>query len=88
MNELSFIDIIFNASLLVQIIMLLLLSISLFSWTLIFGKDRYLRKVRRAANQFEDEFLKGKDLTALYNRITSSQKMAVGMESIFITGYA
>jgi len=88
MNELSFIDIIINASLLVQMVMLLLLLISLFSWTLIFSKSRYLRKMRRSAKLFEDEFWKGKDLTALYNRITSRQKNAMGMESIFITGYA
>lgn len=87
MAELSFVQLILNASLLVQMVMLLLVLISLFSWTLIIYKSRYLKKARRTANEFEDTFWKSRDLNALYNRITGSDKKSLGMEIIFTAGY-
>ncbi len=87
MTELSFIQLVLEASLLVQMVMLLLLLISLYSWTLILRKSRYLKKARRAANHFEDRFWKGRDLNSLYDRITGAEDEPTGMENIFITGY-
>lgn len=87
LNDLYFIKLVMNASLLVQIVMALLLIISLYAWTLIFRKSFSLRKARRSANDFENHFWKGKDLQALYNRITSYGDELSGMESIFIAGY-
>jgi biopolymer transport protein TolQ len=86
MSELSFVQLMLKASPLVQAVMALLFLISLFSWTLIFRKSRYLKKVRKIADQFEDDFWKGKDLNSLFNRISAS-KAIVGVENIFISGY-
>ncbi|RKZ52627.1 MAG: protein TolQ [Candidatus Parabeggiatoa sp. nov. 2] len=85
--DLSFVQLVLEASLLVQMVMLLLLLISIFSWTLILRKSRYLKKVRKAADNFEDNFWKFKDLNALYNRICSYDDEPKGMESIFTAGY-
>jgi len=87
MNELSFIQLILNASLLVQIVMLLLISISIFSWMLIFNKGRALKKARRVANRFEDLFWNDKDLNSLYNNVNIEGNEPVGIESIFTAGY-
>lgn len=87
MSNLSFIELILHASLLVQMVMLLLLLISIYSWTLILRKSRYLKKSRQAADDFEERFWKGKDLNALYNRINHSTDDPKGMEGIFISGY-
>jgi biopolymer transport protein TolQ len=87
MTELSIYQLIEHASLLVQMVMLLLLLISIYSWTLIFRKSRSLQKSRRLANDFEDRFWKGKDLRGLYNRISSQEKEPKGIENIFILGY-
>ena len=87
MSNLSFVELILHASLLVQMVMLLLLLISIYSWTLILRKSRYLKKARRAADDFEERFWKGKDLNALYNRINHSTDHPRGMEGIFISGY-
>jgi len=87
MTDLSFIQLIQNASLLVQMVMLLLILISLYSWTLILRKSRNLNKSRKIATEFEDRFWKGKDLNALYNRISSNEAEPRGLESIFVSGY-
>ncbi|MCK5718327.1 MAG: protein TolQ [Thiomargarita sp.] len=87
MNELSFIKLILEASLIVQIIMALLLLISVYSWSLIFLKSRVIKKAQLAANQFEKHFWQGKDLNGLYNRINSHNQEAFGMANIFTTGY-
>ncbi|MDM8565025.1 protein TolQ [Candidatus Halobeggiatoa sp. HSG11] len=86
MNELSLIKLILEASLLVQMVMLLLLFISLYSWTLIFYKSRYLKNIHNTVNDFEELFWRSKDLHILYNHIRSNQ--AVGIEKIFVAGYA
>ncbi len=87
MTELSIYQLVQNASLLVQMVMLLLLLISLYSWTLIFRKSRSLQKSHRIANDFEERFWKGKDLRGLYNRISSQEKEPKGIENIFVLGY-
>jgi len=86
-SDLSLLQLILNASLLVQMVMLLLLLISLYSWTLILRKSRFLKRARRNADDFEDRFWKGKDLNALYNRICSYEDEPSGMEGIFTAGY-
>ena len=87
MKELSLIQLVLHASLLVQLVMLLLLFISIYSWTLIFRKNYFLRRSRRTADDFEDRFWKGKDLNALYNRISSQETDPKGLENIFVSGY-
>ncbi|MDM8568076.1 protein TolQ [Thiotrichales bacterium HSG1] len=86
MNELSLIKLILDASLLVQMVMLLLLFISLYSWTLIFYKSNYLKNVHKTVNNFEELFWKSKDLNVLYRHIRSNK--IVGIEKIFMAGYA
>jgi biopolymer transport protein TolQ len=87
MANLSLIQLVLDASLLVQMVMLLLLLISIYSWSLILRKGRYLKKARRAADDFEDRFWKGKDLNALYSRVCSTNDEPTGMEGIFTSGY-
>lgn len=87
MNELSLVQLVQNASILVQLVMLFLLTISIYSWTLIFRKSRFLKKARKAAKEFEDSFWKFKDLNGLYNRICSYDDEPKGMENIFTSGY-
>jgi len=85
--ESSFVQLILNASLLVQIVMSLLIIISLYSWTLILRKSRELSKARRIANDFEQRFWHSKDFLNLYNHINSYEEGPMGMETIFVSGY-
>ncbi len=87
MTDLSFVQLVLNASLPVQMVLLLLLLISIYSWTLIFSKSRHLQKNRRAANDFEEQFWKDKDLNALHNQIRNYEDKQIGMANIFTAGY-
>lgn len=88
MTDLSFfLEIITKASLVVQVVMGILLLISVYSWTLILYKSFTLGRARRAANAFENQFWKGKDLNALYSQTVSSGRKLKGMENIFTVGY-
>jgi biopolymer transport protein TolQ len=75
-----------NASLIVQFILLLLLGVSLMSWTLIFRKSSLLKRANKQADDFEDRFWSGGELNALYTQIGRRQP-ASGMELIFQAGF-
>ena len=85
--DLSLMDLVFDASLLVQLVMLLLLAASIVSWTMIFQKRIRMHRARRSANKFEDQFWSGKDLVSIYNRINDPKHEATGMEVIFLSGF-
>ncbi len=83
----SFSHLILGASTVVQLVMLILLLISLASWTVIFKKRLGLTQARKEADAFEDDFWSGIDLAALYTRISRREEGASGMEAIFLAGF-
>jgi len=85
--DLSILSLITNASVLVQLVMLLLLIASLFSWNVIFQKRRMLAKARSDADEFEDKFWSGGDLSSLYSQVTSGRHGNAGMAIIFEAGF-
>ncbi len=74
-----------NASMLVQFILLLLLLVSLMSWTMIISKHRELRADRREMDAFEQRFWSGGDLETLYRELDPSSLS--GAAAIFAAGY-
>jgi biopolymer transport protein TolQ len=86
-TDLSILSLITNASVLVQIVLLLLLIASLFSWNVIFQKRRMLAKARVAAEEFEDKFWSGGDLSSLYNAVSSGHFGQSSMATIFEAGF-
>jgi biopolymer transport protein TolQ len=85
--DLSIINLIMDASLLVKLVMLVLVLASLWSWTIIFSKRFAMRRARRAADSFEDRLCSGDDLSTLYSRITGRGHEPSGMERIFEVGF-
>lgn len=85
--DLSIIELILNASIIVKLVMLTLLLASLTSWAMIFKKRSILNKARRDADRFEDGFWSAEDLTPLYNKISSKRNSTSGMERIFESGF-
>ena len=85
-SDLSIITLITHASLLVQLVMLLLLLVSVFSWTVIFSKWKTLKQARQATTSFEDRFWSGGDLNRLYEQVNSSGENS-GLERIFTAGF-
>ncbi|VAW88198.1 Tol-Pal system protein TolQ [hydrothermal vent metagenome] len=85
-TDMSFVHLITQASVLVQLVMLLLLLASVMSWFIIFQKGRLIRGAQKEAKQFEDQFWSGKDVTQLYKQICANSKNS-GMAAIFEMGY-
>ncbi len=85
--DLSFLSLIASASLIVQLVMLLLLTASFMSWLFIFQKQFSLRLAARQADEFEKEFWSGGDLNALFQSLTSGHVVPRGMEKIFEAGF-
>ena len=86
-ESLSILDLILHASLLVQLVMLILVIASLISWTVIFTKSATLKKLRKEADDFEADFWSGGELNGLYRRCAETGVEPVGMTGIFVAGY-
>ncbi len=87
-NEtLSILQLVLQASLLVQLVMLILVATSLVSWTVIFTKANSLKKLRREADDFEADFWSGGELNSLYRRCTEGGVEPIGMTGVFVSGY-
>ena len=88
MNEpLSILDLVLNASIVVQCVMAILIMASLVSWVMIFQRGFGLATIRRESIEFENEFWSGKDLRKIYLEIEASERHPVGMEFIFVAGF-
>ena len=85
--DMSFFHLISGASLVVQLVMLLLLTVSMVSWTMIFRRRSVLQQARIAADEFEDRFWSGGDLATLFREVTKQSERAIGMAGIFQSGF-
>ena len=65
-NELRDFDLLSNASLPVQIILLILVVASVLSWVLIFEKFFTLSKATKNSHEIEDQFWEGESVEKLY----------------------
>jgi biopolymer transport protein TolQ len=87
-SELSIVAMVANASLLVQFVMLLLLAVSLASWTAIFRKWFQIREARQATDSFEGDFWKDRDLGALFQQVRDGTRESGSLARIFESGMA
>lgn len=86
-EQLSILELILNASLLVQGVMGLLVLASLTSWFMIFQRGFALSAIRRDSANFENEFWSGKDLRKIYLELDTEHHNPEGMEQIFVAGF-
>lgn len=89
-EQLSLLDLVLNASVVVQLVMLLLLLASIISWYMIVQRVIYFRDSREDMLAFEEQFWSGIDLAELYregNERASDGGVILGMESIFRAGF-
>lgn len=89
-QDLSFVTLISHASVLVQLVLALLLTVSLMSWTYIFRKYFAIHDARAQTDRFERHFWSGGNLNTLYqNASTNQQKSKTksgALERIFVAG--
>ena len=83
--QLDVFQMIFNAGLMVQLVLLLLLFFSVTSWAIIFIKYRYVKKALIQSLEFTEYFWKKRDFTDAFAR--AKQMRHAPVASVFRTGY-
>jgi biopolymer transport protein TolQ len=86
-SNLNPLELVLQASIIVQIVMGLLLLASIVSWAIMLRKRSELRQARAEADRFEEAFWSGGDLSAMFRSIDQSRRVTKGMESIFEQGF-
>lgn len=86
-GELSILSLIWEASFIVQLVMLILLFASVYSWVLIFQRTTVFFEAQKARVAFEERFWSGMDLGQLYRELTSNPNPKSGLETIFRAGF-
>ena len=89
-QELSLIELILDASILVQIVMLILVLASVTSWFLIIQRVMLMRRTDDELFLFEEQFWSGVDLAQLYregNQAVADGQLPTGVESLFRAGF-
>ena len=85
-QDLSIVQLMLNASWVVQAVVLLLILMSVVSWAAIFRKLGTLRQVRAKNEDFERDFWSGTNLNDLYSAATQNARQGGPMERIFASG--
>lgn len=86
--ELSIMQLVIDASPVVQGVMIILVLASVFSWALILGKSRQLRRAKRMAEEFEQDFWGSSDISGTYSKLTMRRGTLDGLERIFEAGFS
>lgn len=68
--------------------MVILVVASILSWALIIGKSLQLRKAKRAAEDFEQDFWGSSDIAGTYSKLTMRRGTLDGLERIFEAGFS
>tara|TARA_B100002051_G_C16732349_1_gene639045 strand:- start:381 stop:1109 length:729 start_codon:yes stop_codon:yes gene_type:complete len=69
--DLSIWSLIYKADFIVKLVLLILISASIWSWAIIFDKIKKLRDITQKTNEFEDKFWSGSSLEELFEDIKS-----------------
>ena len=85
-QDLSILQLVLNASLVVQLVMLLLVAVSITSWAAIFRKLFSLGKVKALNETFERNFWSGTSLNDLFAAASQNARTCGPMERIFASG--
>ncbi|WP_144206735.1 protein TolQ [Shewanella donghaensis] len=85
--EISFIGLFLEASILVKLVMLTLLSLSIASWAVIIQRRKLLNTARAKSIKFEDTFWSGVDLNKLYKELSVRGEPLAGLEALFVAGF-
>lgn len=85
-QDLSIVSLVAHASVLVQIVLVLLLVVSMMSWTYIFKKFFDLKRTQRQTDRFEEDFWSGGDLADLYARVNNRRDHVGALGRVFEAG--
>lgn len=86
-TELSIVQLVSDASLVVQIVMAILVFLSVASWAVIFAKSWEFNVAERQSKAFETAFWSSHDLSGFYTYTASLNLEPRGMNAIFTVGF-
>jgi biopolymer transport protein TolQ len=86
-NDLQVWQLIWDASWMVKMVMLILLAASVTSWMIIFRKRQVLATAEKGADDFEERFWSGTDLIQLYESVSRDNAGNSGVERLFEAGF-
>lgn len=87
-HDFSIVELVLNASWVVQLVLLILIGISIMSWAIIFMKWGGLGRIKRQNKVFENNFWSGASLNDLHEAATGNVRKTGPMERIFASGMA
>jgi biopolymer transport protein TolQ len=87
MNDSSLLTLVANASIPVQLVMLILVLASVLSWALMYVKRGFIRQAKTEAKTFEGRFWSGINLSDLFSQLSVRQEKRFGLEAIFENGF-
>jgi len=85
--ELSLLDLVLDASIVVQLVLASLVLASIISWSMIFDRARVLKRTQQTTDDFEQRFWSGGDLSALYRDLEQDRREVSGAAIIFRAGF-
>lgn len=86
-EPLSIWSLIADASLLVQLVMLLLFAASVVSWIMIVQRGLYQMEAAQASKEFDRHFWSGVEMHQLFRQLSGKGQLTDGVESIFRAGF-
>lgn len=86
-TDLSITALLLEASIVVQLVMLLLLAFSFAGWAMIFQRSKVLKTATQDAHKFEERFWSGVDLARLFQEISARAHNSRGLELLFYAGF-
>ena len=86
-QDLSMLTLILNASVIVQLVIVLLLVVSFMSWYFIFSKWFTIHRAKAQTEQFERDFWSGSDLNELFQSAVNHRHSTGSLERIFEAGF-
>ena len=85
-QDMSIVSLLLHASFVVQLVVLILLSISVASWAAIVRKITAIKRIKNLNEEFERVFWSRTNLNELFNAASQNAKLSGPMERIFASG--
>jgi len=73
-TDFSIIQLFLRADFVVKSVIIILIAASIYSWALIFEKQRLFKKIEKSTNNFEEKFWKSKSAENFYNNLSNANK--------------
>lgn len=86
-TEFNLLSLFLEASIVVKVVMLILITFSIISWAVIIQRSRVLARAKKESLAFEDRFWSGEDLHRLHEGLEKRREALTGAEQIFYVGF-